>query len=62
MGMTDMFSDAADFSGIADIRMKVGKVVQKAFIEVAENGTTAAAVTGVFLCFQWYFFTELNYW
>lgn len=48
MGMADMFSDTADFSGIADSQMKVGKVVQKAIIEVNEKGSEAAAVTGEF--------------
>lgn len=47
MGLTDMFSDAADFSGI----VKNGKpnkvqMIQKAFIEVNEEGTEAAAATG----------------
>lgn len=48
MGMAEMFTDNADFSGIADVPLKVGKVIQKAFIEVNEEGSEAAAVTGEF--------------
>ncbi|XP_044591014.1 leukocyte elastase inhibitor-like isoform X3 [Cotesia glomerata] len=53
MGMTDMFSDIADFTGITDSSpLKVSKVIQKAFIEVNEEGSEAAAVTAGVISFR----------
>lgn len=47
--MSDMFENQANFSGISKEPLKVGKVLQKAFIEVNEEGSEAAAVTGELL-------------
>lgn len=52
MGLKDAFSDlVADFSGMTDAKpgLKVEAVIQKAFIEVNEEGTEAAAATAVMM-------------
>ncbi|CAG5093853.1 Similar to SERPINI1: Neuroserpin (Gallus gallus) [Cotesia congregata] len=48
MGVKEIFENSADFGNITDSeRLKVSKVIQKAFIEVNEEGSEAAAVTAL---------------
>ncbi|XP_018788503.1 PREDICTED: serine protease inhibitor 42Dd-like isoform X4 [Bactrocera latifrons] len=54
LGMARMFSNDAEFSNMLDSTepLQVSKVVHKAFIEVNEEGTEAAAATAIFVGFS----------
>ncbi|XP_014479261.1 PREDICTED: leukocyte elastase inhibitor-like isoform X2 [Dinoponera quadriceps] len=47
IGLKTMFEDIADFRRLSKIPLKVGKVLQKVFIEVNEEGSEAAAASDV---------------
>jgi serine protease inhibitor len=49
LGMGIAFGDGADFSGLSSASVAISSVKQKAFVDVNEAGTEAAAVTNVVL-------------
>lgn len=49
LGVKQMFTSRADFSGISDEDLMVGDALQKTFISVDEEGTKAAAATMIVL-------------
>ena len=47
MGISDLFGSSSDLGGISDLPLFVGEAVHKAVVEVNEEGTEAAAATGI---------------
>ena len=47
LGVEAPFGDGADFSGISDVPVKIGGILQKVRVQLDEEGTEAAAATAV---------------
>lgn len=49
LGLEQIFSNTADFSGISDVPTFVSSIIQKTNLQLDENGTKAAAVTAAMI-------------
>lgn len=49
MGLSDAFTDFADFSNMSDTPLKIDAVVHRVYLELDEGGTKAAAATAVMM-------------
>jgi len=47
MGLNNLFTSQADLSRLSDQKLEVSRVIHEAYINVDENGTEAAAATGI---------------
>jgi serpin B len=47
MGMKRAFTDQAEFPGISEVPTKISKAIHKAWVQVDEKGTEAAAATAI---------------
>lgn len=47
MGLTDAFTDKANFTNMTENQLMISDVIQKALIKVDEQGTIAAAASGI---------------
>lgn len=52
LGMSDVFSDKADLSGMSQSGLYVSDVIHKAYVDVNEEGTEAAAATAAVVSFN----------
>lgn len=60
MGVSDIFGPAANFTGIVyNDYLRIGNIIQNAKIEVNEEGTIAAAVTGIIASILHIFFNSM---